>query len=122
MKPKDYQKFAITKDREDAGYQHLIDESFTPSKARLINGALGLAGECGEVVDIIKKHTQYNKELDVKHLKEEIGDIMFYLAMILNDIDSSFEEILLNNQIKLDKRFPNGFTEANAIKRADKNE
>lgn len=121
MNNKTYQKWAQTKDREDEGYNRHT-QTLTASKARLIHGALGLAGESGEVVDIIKKHVQYNKDLNIAHLKEELGDVLFYISLILTDINSSFEEVFLQNQEKLNKRFPNGFTEINASKRADKNE
>lgn len=120
MKSKDYMKWALTKDRTDEGYQAFNQSTFTSSKGRLINGALGLAGECGEVVDLIKKHTQYNKELDKYKLREELGDILWYMAIILADIGSSFEEVMKQNQVKLNLRFPSSFSEEQAIARADK--
>ena len=120
MKPKNYQTWAQTKDRTTENYRQHIEERFTGSKGRLINGALGMAGETGEVVDIIKKHTQYNKELNVQHLKEELGDVLWYMAIILEDIGSSFDEVMQMNQDKLNKRFPTSFSEQEANERKDK--
>lgn len=116
---KRYQEFANSVDREDEGYLHHNKSTYTASHGRLINGALGLAGECGEVVDIIKKHTQFGKPLDDNKLKEELGDILWYMAIILTDIGSSFEEVMQLNQNKLEKRFPKGFSQADALNRAD---
>lgn len=118
MKSKDYQTWAQTKDRTTENYVEHTGK-FTGSQGRLINGALGLAGECGEVVDIIKKHTQYNKTLDKAHLKEELGDVLWYMAIILEDIGSSFEEVMQLNRDKLDKRFPIKFSELEALVRKD---
>lgn len=120
MNNSEYQTWAQTKDRTDRAYSQFTMATFTPSKLRLVNGALGLAGECGEVVDIIKKHTQYNKALDIAHLKEELGDILWYMSIILQDIGSSFDEVMLLNQNKLNKRFPSSFTEQAALERADR--
>jgi NTP pyrophosphatase (non-canonical NTP hydrolase) len=122
MTNKEYQVWAQTKDRTTEGYRNHIENMFTGSKGRLINGALGLGGECGEVVDIIKKHTQYNKELNIDHLKEELGDILWYMAIILEDIGSSFDEVMQLNQNKLNKRFPTSFSEIEANQRKDKND
>ncbi len=120
MNNKDYQTWAQTKDRTTENYvEHM--SKFTGSQGRLINGALGLAGECGEIVDIIKKHTQYNKTLDIAHLKEECGDVLWYMAIILEDIGSSFDEVMGLNRQKLDKRFPVKFSEIEAQERKDKN-
>jgi NTP pyrophosphatase (non-canonical NTP hydrolase) len=116
----EYLKWAMTKDRSDIGYLEHKD-TLTASKCRLINGALGLSGEAGEVVDIIKKHVQFNKQLDINKLKEELGDLMWYINLILFDINSNIEEIMEINKIKLDKRFPNKFSEEQALKRQDEN-
>ncbi len=119
MNSKDYKKAAIRTDRSDEGYvEH--SRTYTGSKGRLINGALGLAGECGEIVDIIKKHTQFNKELNTQELKEELGDLMWYVAIILQDINSDFDEIMAINEQKLRLRFPNSFSEEQALERKDK--
>lgn len=119
MTTKEYLKHALRTDREDQGYIIFNKDTNTATKGRFINGALGLAGECGEVVDIIKKHTQFNKPLDIDHLKEELGDILWYMAIILHNIDSDFEEIMQLNVNKLNRRFPQAFSEKDALNRDD---
>ena len=74
-----------------------------------INGCLGLAGESGEVLDIIKKWVFHEKELDKDHLKKEIGDVMWYVAMLCESFDFNIDEILKINVCKLKSRYPDGF-------------
>jgi len=114
-----YLAWAMTKDRTDQGYLEHGNKNFTGNSYRMINAALGISGEAGEVVDIIKKHTQFNKELDKAHLKEELGDLLWYVALMLKTIDSDFEEIMLLNIDKLNIRFPSAFSEEKALKRED---
>lgn len=75
----------------------------------VINGCLGLAGESGEVLDIIKKWVFHEKELDKDHLKKEIGDVMWYVAMLCESFDFNIDEILKINVCKLKSRYPDGF-------------
>lgn len=82
---------------------------------------LGLAGETGEVIDIIKKSVYYKKELDKKKVTEELGDVMFYLVNLATSLDISMENVLEQNVEKLLKRYPGGFTEKDAIERKDIN-
>lgn len=70
---------------------------------------LGLAGEAGEVADIIKKDLAGAKKIDRNHLAEELGDIMWYLAEACECFGFSLKEIASKNIEKLKKRHPNGF-------------
>ncbi len=72
----------------------------------LLNAALGLSGETGEVADLIKKTLFQGHELDKEHLKEELGDVLWYLAEACKGLDTTLEEIALMNVMKLEKRFP----------------
>ncbi len=67
--------------------------------------ALGVGGEAGEVMEIIKKGTRPDREVDVPHLKEEIGDVLWYLAVLADTFDLDLEEIALDNIEKLQKRY-----------------
>jgi len=87
---------------------------------RLLHAAVGLAGESGELLDTVKKTVFYGKPLDKVNIKEEIGDAMWYMALALHSIGSSFEEVMALNRTKLDTRYPSGFTEKHAIQRLDK--
>jgi NTP pyrophosphatase (non-canonical NTP hydrolase) len=66
--------------------------------------ALGLAGEAGEVVDILKKHWRDGGVLDVKHLREELGDCLWSLALIAKDYGLTLAEVADFNLAKLERR------------------
>ncbi len=75
---------------------------------QLIVGALGLAGETGEVVDIIKKARIENREIDRNHLIEELGDVMWYLAVLCDELGVTFEKVQDKNIEKLRLRYSLG--------------
>ncbi len=75
----------------------------------LINGVMGLCGESGEAIDIVKKHLAHGHELDREHLIEELGDIAWYLAETAYSLDIDLETVCKKNIEKLEKRYPNGF-------------
>lgn len=84
---------------------------------RLIHGMIGLCTETGELQDAIKKQLIYGKPLDITNIIEEVGDLMWYLAIILDACGSSFEQAFDRNIAKLKKRFPDKFTEHAALNR-----
>ena len=75
----------------------------------LINGALGLCGESGEVADIVKKSIFQGHPLDAAHLAKELGDVAWYVAVTAYAIGYDLETILQMNVDKLRERYPNGF-------------
>ncbi|MGD6829035.1 nucleoside triphosphate pyrophosphohydrolase family protein [Bacillus pumilus] len=85
----------------------------------LTNYALGLSGESGEVVDIIKKHVFHGHSLDKDKIVKELGDVMHYVAGIATLLEIELPEVLEGNIDKLKKRFPEGFSEAASIVRVD---
>ena len=85
----------------------------------VLNGCLGLAGEAGETLDMVKKWVFHEKELDVEHLKKEIGDVMWYVAMLCESFGFNLDEILQMNVDKLKARYPEGFDTARANNRAE---
>lgn len=87
----------------------------------LANYALGLAGEGGEVADVIKKHVFHGHPLDKEAVKKELGDILHYVAGVATLLELNMESVLEGNIEKLKKRFPNGFSSADSIRRADVN-
>lgn len=76
---------------------------------RFTNFGMGLAGEAGEVVDQLKKTCFHGHELDVKHLSEELGDVMWYVATIANTAGISLDAVMCENVQKLKERYPEGF-------------
>lgn len=85
----------------------------------MINGALGLCGESGEVADIIKKHKMQGHELDRDHIAKELGDILWYVAETATAIGFDLDDIMCLNIAKLQKRFPDGFEADRSINRAE---
>ncbi|UCV26717.1 nucleoside triphosphate pyrophosphohydrolase family protein [Ferribacterium limneticum] len=84
----------------------------------LLHGALGVAGEGGEVVDIIKKAWAYGKPLDHAHLIEEIGDAMWYYNLIIRSLGVTWGEVFSANVAKLSARYPDKkFSAHNALNR-----
>lgn len=87
----------------------------------VINACLGLSGEVGETVDMIKKWIFHEKELDTEHLQKEIGDVMWYIACICYSFGYELDDIMQMNIDKHLKRYPNGFNtyDANHRKEGD---
>lgn len=75
----------------------------------VLNAALGLSGEVGELNDMLKKWVFHEKQLDTEHLKREIGDIYWYLALICDSFELNLDEIMQINIDKLKTRYPKGF-------------
>ena len=93
----------------------------SPAKCNLIHLALGISGEAGEILDTIKKHTIYNKPLDVENLIEELGDMEFFLEALRQELNVSRDTIIAANKAKLSKRYNKGsYSNEQAIARADK--
>jgi NTP pyrophosphatase (non-canonical NTP hydrolase) len=91
-----------------------------PYEAMCSNMCMGLAGEIGEVIDIMKKHIYQGKELDITDVIEEIGDVLWYIANFCNVNNITMDECMESNIKKLRERFPNGFTIKDANERKDK--
>lgn len=90
-------------------YQELAKRTMNKDlseKDMLINGVMGLCGESGEAIDIVKKHIAHNHELDKEHLAKELGDIAWYLAETATALGYSLEDIFKMNIEKLKKRYP----------------
>ena len=85
----------------------------------LIIGVMGLCGESGEAIDIVKKHLAQGHDLDKAHLAEELGDIAWYLAEVVTVLGYDLEDILQANIDKLRKRFPEGFEVERSIYRTE---
>lgn len=85
----------------------------------LLNGLMGLNGESGECIDIMKKHIFQGHELDREHLIEELGDVAWYLAVCCEGLGVSLEEVMRGNIDKLKTRYPEGFDKARSINRND---
>jgi NTP pyrophosphatase (non-canonical NTP hydrolase) len=80
---------------------------------------MGLCGESGEAIDIVKKWMAQGHDLDKEHLFKELGDIAWYLAEAATALDVSLEDVFIANIEKLKKRYPNGFEEGKSKARIE---
>ena len=78
---------------------------------RVLHAAIGLSTEVGELLDPIKKTIFYNKPLDVTNIKEESGDLLWYLAILYDAIGTDFETESARVINKLKARFPEKYTD-----------
>ena len=83
----------------------------------LLNGAMGLCGESGEVIDLLKKHLSQGHPLNKEKMIEEIGDVAWYLAEVAYALDVDLETILSKNIQKLKERYPEGFSAEKSLNR-----
>ena len=106
MNIKDYQKLST----------RTINTNLT-HKENVSNMVFGILGEGGEVADQLKKNFFQNHQLDKNHLKEEIGDLMWYIVNLATLYDFSMDDILQENYEKLQKRYKKGFSSEVCINR-----
>lgn len=106
MTVNEYQKLAMT-----------TLNSELSKKDALINGVMGLCGESGEAINIVKKWLAQGHTLDTDKLAKELGDIAWYLAETAFALDMNLEEIFAANVQKLKARYPEGFDTVRSIHR-----
>lgn len=93
-------------------YQTLAMTTLNPALSRkdvLINSVMGLCGESGEAIDLVKKWLAQGHDLDRDRLVKELGDVAWYLAEAATALDVPLEDVLQANIDKLKKRYPEGF-------------
>lgn len=86
----------------------------------LLHSALLIADEAGELISPIKKYVIYNKPLDIENVKEELGDLMYGIVVMADTLGIDIKEILFNNIDKLKQRYPEGYSDEDAVLRRDK--
>lgn len=103
-------------------YQRLAMTTLNPALEKrdvLINAVMGLCGESGEAIDIVKKHLHQGHELDREKLIKELGDIAWYLAEAAYALDADLDAVFEGNIAKLQARYPQGFDTERSVKRED---
>lgn len=99
----------------------MIVHQMTPEKADLLHMAVGVAGEGGELLDAVKRHTIYDKDLDRANVVEELGDLEFFLEGVRQNLSITREETLQANFDKLGVRYKgHQYSDAQAHARVDK--
>ena len=103
-------------------YQKMAMATLNPALAKkdvLINGVMGLCGEAGEAIDVVKKHLAQGHLLDREHLIQELGDVAWYLAETATALDVDLEEVFSRNIEKLRRRYPQGFAAQRFLEREE---
>lgn len=93
-------------------YQDLAMRTLNPALSRkdvLINSVMGLCGESGEAIDLVKKWLAQGHPLDRERLIKELGDVAWYLAEAATALEVPLETVLQGNIDKLKARYPEGF-------------
>jgi len=109
MEFNEYQKLAI----------RTASEASKSKENLILNGVMGLCGEAGECIEIVKKHKFHGHELNAEKLKDEASDCLWYLAAIVEGLGTTLEEIAIHNIEKLSKRYPDGFSKENSKKHVE---
>lgn len=91
----------------------------TEKRDSCLNAALGLAGEAGETVDLIKKVIYHGHPFDADKLKKEIGDVLYYAMILAWSYDLNPDEIVELNVEKLKTRYGNQFCADKSLNRKD---
>lgn len=90
---------------------------FKDPKEAMTAAALGLAGEAGEVIELIKKHLFHGHSLNRLDVQKEIGDVLWYAAVLAEACGISLDIVAKANVEKLKERYPEGFTHERSINR-----
>lgn len=85
----------------------------------MINGVMGLAGEAGECIDMVKKYLFQQHPLDKAKLAKELGDVAWYLSVTAHALGYTLEEVMQGNVDKLKARYPDGFDAERSLHRAE---
>lgn len=86
-------------------------------REKMTLGALGLAGEAGEVADLVKKVFFHDHALDNDALVKELGDVRWYFELLCYTVGTTIEEVEAANIAKRKERYPNGFNAADSVNR-----
>lgn len=92
-------------------YQKAAKRTLYGNEQVLTNCALGLAGESGQLIDLIKNYTFKGKDLNRSEMVHELGDVLWYLSQIAAWADIPFNEVAEDNIQTLNRRYPHGFSQ-----------
>lgn len=102
------------------GVMHTASNVCAATKENMqLNGVLGAAGEAGELSNLLKKELFHGYPFDREHYLKECGDVLYYLALIAESLDSTLEEVAIMNNKNLWERYPDGFETEKSLHRKD---
>jgi NTP pyrophosphatase (non-canonical NTP hydrolase) len=116
MTPNEYQDAAM----RSAPLDPSIVPALSNVTSQLLHAQMGIITELGEFSSPLKKRLIYGQMLDVTNMVEECGDMLWYISLALNALGVSMEECMEENIAKLKIRYPEKFTEKDALERKDK--
>ncbi len=102
-------------------YQRAALRTINPAlsdRDRLLDASAGLAEEAAEFLGLIRKRIFQQRETDRAKLVEELGDVLWCLAVTADSLGISLDDVAIANQAKLAKRHPEGFRDANTWSRS----
>lgn len=99
----------VTWEDDRAGVARTIPAGAAHRDHHLVNFALGVAGEAGEVADLIKKQVSHGHTPDPDSLIEELGDVLWTVSALARTLDVPLEEVARRHLAKLQRRYPAGF-------------
>ena len=103
---------AYQKEAERTGNAGTLEE-------RACNYAMGLVGEAGEACDLLKKWVFHEHPRDIDKLTKELGDVLWYVAMLCSTYGIPLSTVASQNVAKLRARYPDGFSVQASRTRAD---
>lgn len=115
MNPKEYLEGVLK--TESVDFDAISERLRDRAALRLLHASMGIGTEAGELVDQIKKHAFYGRELDKENLFEEIGDLLWYIGIALDELGYTFEDAMAANHRKLAARYNKGFSKKSALNR-----
>lgn len=104
-------------------YQKLAQRTSGNKKPmnKITNGLMGLNGEAGECIDVLKKHLFQGHQLDQSKIVDELGDVLWYIAETASGLGIPLSYVAEHNIEKLKKRYPEGFDSDKSVNRKENN-
>lgn len=100
-------------------YQQLASRTANPHEGELVNYGLGIAGEAGEVAELVKKAVFHGHHIDKDEVAKELGDVLWYLSQLARLAGLELNDIAQRNIEKLKRRYPEGFSTERSVNRVE---
>lgn len=121
MNPDEYQRLAARTECNQARAAERFGDydgkypSLPMMATRLNHAVIGMAGEVGELAASVEHVLYYGQDMDLANVAEELGDLLWYLAGALNAVDLTFSQVMKANIAKLQKRYPEKYSDILAL-------
>lgn len=104
--PAEYQELAARTecDQRAARARYANPDALSP--VRLNHAVIGMMGEVGELAAAVERWLHYGQALDLGNIREEVGDVLWYVALACNTLDLDMGSIMEANIRKLRTRYP----------------